>query len=117
MGQAGSAPRGKDAVAVANFIERCRIRGIKGVVFDMDQCFVAKHSRGRLKRDELPGFVQAVTPAFRLLVPALVEAGFRLAIATHSDGIEFTEEKPRSTHIIGKELADAVSGLSICPFI
>jgi hypothetical protein len=89
-------------------VDLLRRRGIKCCVFDMDQCLVAAHSRGSLRRQDLDQFIQAVTPSFQLLVPALKAAGIKLAVATHSDGIEHTSKKPRSTHIIGKELAHAV---------
>jgi hypothetical protein len=89
-------------------VEQLRRRGIKCVVFDMDQCLVAAHSRGSMCRQDLHQFIRAVTPSFQSLVPALKMAGIKLAIATHSDGIEHTNKKPRTTHIIGKELADAV---------
>ena len=34
----------------AAFVARVKNRGIKVVVYDMDQCLVARHSRGRLRR-------------------------------------------------------------------
>lgn len=90
-------------------IELLRRQSIKLVVFDMDQTAVAAHSRGRLLRKDLQGFIDKATPAFRSLVPQLLHNGFSVAIATHSDEAEFSRPGiDRSTHILGKELATSM---------
>jgi len=44
-------------------------KNIKVVVFDMDQCIVASHSRGNMTYKKLPGFLKKVTKDFKLIVP------------------------------------------------
>lgn len=89
---------------------------IRLVVFDMDQTAVAMHSRGQLRRTDLRDYLEHATPDFRQLVPALHQNGFFLAIATHSDAAEFSENKldqngclvQPETHILGEELVRAL---------
>ena len=83
---------------------------IRVVVFDMDQCLVARHSMGRLRiGSDLVDYLSRITPDFILFAKALHEKGIRLAIATHSDSIEYNEPfRSRATHIIGDDLAMAV---------
>lgn len=97
-----------------NDIEKCvrvlRDNGIKVCVFDMDQTAVAAHSRGRLRRGGLAQetYINRATRAFVELVPALHRNGFGLAIATHSDEHEYSENVRPETHILGSALARAV---------
>ena len=53
-------------------------------------------------------YLDAATPTFRTLAPALHAAGINLAIATHSDEAEFGGAIQKATHILGDELAHAV---------
>jgi hypothetical protein len=80
----------------------------KAVAFDMDQCIVACHSRGRLRRDELDSFLAKISPDFIALVPLLVARNVKLSITTHSDEAEYTPSKPESTYIMGDELVRSV---------
>lgn len=92
-------------------VQLLRQHRIRLVVFDMDQTAVRQHSRGCLQRSQLRDYCQQATPAFRQLVPVLLEHKIHVAIATHSDEAEFVWDKPgkpnihRSTHILGAELA------------
>ena len=80
----------------------------KAVAFDMDQCVVASHSRGKLSREELPSYLAKITPDFVDLVPLLISRGVKLSIATHSDSAEYSGSVAPSTHIMGEELARSV---------
>ena len=82
--------------------------GVRVVVFDMDQTMVAMHCRGRLLRTDLANFASRATPDFVAAARALAAAGFKLAVATHSDAAEHCAERPLETHIIGKPLAEQV---------
>lgn len=82
---------------------------IKLVVFDMDQTAVQAHSRGCLRRgDSLEAYSKKAAPDWLALVPALFQAGYKLAIATHSDAAQYSEIVQPATHILGTELAHAV---------
>ena len=90
-----------------------RDNSIRVVAFDMDQTAVALHSRGRLKREKLPQFLEKATSDFISLVPDLHKHGFGLSIATHSDEKEFATGRQAllidpKTHIMGEELAKAL---------
>ena len=99
-----------------NCMNKVKLLGLRVVVFDMDQCLVAQHSRGRMTRTELPFFINAVTAGFKAAVHELSVAGIKVAVATHSDGIEYTSSndgKPRRTHIIGVDLAKLVLEVAV----
>ena len=78
------------------------------IVFDMDQCMVAAHSRGRLRRSQLASFTSRLSADFAVLATACAAAGLRLAVATHSDEAEYGWLRPRTDFIIGDELVHAV---------
>ena len=81
--------------------------GIKVVIFDMDQCMVAMHSMGRLKRSNLHVFVGKTSDDFIIFARALHKAGVKLAVATHSDSAEYNSLlRPRTQYIIGEELVE-----------
>lgn len=66
------------------------------VVFDMDQCAVGQHSRGRLPRAELSNFASKATPDFVAAVRSLAVMGtVGLAMATHSDLAQHSPDRPR----------------------
>eukprot|EP01052_Picozoa_sp_SAG31_P060028 SAG31_NODE_19252_length_608_cov_0.952849_1_plen_122_part_10 len=74
------------------------------VVFDMDQCAVGQHSRGRLPKAELRNFASKATPDFVAAVRALAVMGtVGLAMATHSDLAEHSPDRPRC----GKQCTDS----------
>ena len=83
---------------------------VQVVVFDMDQCLVARHSMGRLRiGSDLVDYLSRITPDFVFLAKALHKRGIRMAIATHSDSIEYDAPfRSRTTHIIGDDLVKAV---------
>lgn len=89
-------------------IKQLKSSGIKVVAFDMDQTAVSIHSRGKLQRDQLDGFLGHATEDFRTLVPLLHAEGLGLSIATHSDEAEFGPVVKPETHILGSELAGAL---------
>ena len=77
------------------------------VCFDMDQCAVGCHSRGRMLRKKLDEFVSKVSADFLLAVPALSKRNVKLAIVTHSDLAQHGPTKPRrgdDAVILGDEL-------------
>ena len=74
------------------------------VCFDLDQCAVRQHSRGRLLRTDLDGFASRVSPDFVSAIPALLDHSVKLAIVTHSDLAQHGPNKPRGN----KGLPDAV---------
>jgi acetyl esterase/lipase len=81
--------------------------GIKVVIFDMDQCMVAMHSMGRLRRDNFHVFVSKTSNDFIIFARALHSAGVKLAVATHSDSAEYNALlRPRTQYIIGEELVE-----------
>ena len=81
--------------------------GIKVVVFDMDQCIVAMHSMGRLRRSEFSTFAQKITEDFLIFAKILHFSGVKLAVGTHSDSIEYNKYyKSETDFIIGDELVD-----------
>ena len=88
---------------------------VQVVVFDMDQCLVARHSMGRLRiGSDLVDYLSRITPDFVVLAKALHKRGIRLAIATHSDSVEYDAPfRSRATHIIGDDLAKAVLSHSL----
>ena len=90
---------------VKRCIQLLQHHAIKVVAFDMDQTAVSVHSRGRLRREKLDGYLDKATPDFLRIVPALYKHGFNLCIATHSDEAEFGILVRPETHILGKELA------------
>ena len=65
------------------------------VCFDLDQCAVQCHSRGRLLRKNLDDFTSQISPDFVLAVPALLKCNIKLAIVTHSDLAQHELSKPR----------------------
>ena len=85
----------------------------KVVAFDMDQCIVDCHSRGRLRRDELGSFLAKISPDFIALVPLLVSRNVKLSITTHSDEAEYTSTINKSTHIMGEELVRSVLAAAV----
>ena len=102
-----------DAAAFAGL---CYVWGFKVVAFDMDQCLVSQHSRGKLKRGaELESYIGNVTPDFKATVSALAREGIYLAVATHSDEVEYGVTHPThpATHIMGAELAERVLAAAV----
>lgn len=100
-----------DDDAAAAFARRVS-RHFSVVCFDLDQCAVRRHSRGRLLRTELSAFVDDVSPDFVRAVPALIEQGVRLAITTHSDLGQHCASKPRgdgpNAVVLGDDLVHEV---------
>lgn len=81
------------------------------VCFDLDQCAVQCHSRGRLPRENLDDFASKISPDFVLAVPALLECNIKLAIVTHSDLAQHGDLKPRrgpGAIVLGDELVHEV---------
>ncbi|CAM9292436.1 unnamed protein product [Choristocarpus tenellus] len=87
-----------------------KFSGVKVAAFDMDQCLVAQHSRGRMTHQNLPKFLAKVTPDFLIAVPILIEEGLNVAVATHSDRAEYNWLQGRTprTHLLGEDLVWAV---------
>jgi len=81
---------------------------VRCVAFDMDQCLVAQHSRGRLRKDELGGFLSRVTPDFVKMCPLLHARGVKLAVCTHSDTAEYNLFVKPETHVLGEHLVAEV---------
>ena len=81
------------------------------VCFDMDQCAVECHSRGRLPRKDVDQFASKISADFVLAVPALLERNIKLAIVTHSDLAQHGPAKPRrgeGAFVLGDELVHEV---------
>jgi len=98
---------------VNDFADRIESR-FKVVAWDMDQCAVRHHSRGRLQRVDLEEFAKQVSPDFVLSVKELARRGrVGLAIATASDLAEHSPERPRGSVILGDELALEVLRLAV----
>ena len=104
---------------VRDCIALLHAQAIRCVAFDMDFTAVARHSRGRLRRDCLQHeYLDYAVPPFVALVPALHAAGIHVAITTHSDEAEFDSNNNNnnnnnggirhSTHILGHELVQAL---------
>ena len=83
------------------------------VCFDLDQCAVQTHSRGRLRRRDLDAFASHVSKDLVAAVPALLRHNCSLAIVTHSDLAQHGTLKPRDTFILGDDLVHEV--LKRCP--
>jgi hypothetical protein len=93
-------------------------KGIRVCVFDMDQTAVAAHSHGRLKRGApLEHYLSRVSPDFQALVPLLHRHQIHLAIATHSDELEYGGHVQPTTHILGTELAQTMIRATFPPDI
>jgi len=86
---------------------------VKCVAFDMDQCLVAQHSRGRMSKANLSGFLSRVTPDFVKLVPELHRRGVKLAVCTHSDRAEYNAFIKPETHVLGEDLVEEVLRASV----
>eukprot|EP00284_Hemiselmis_tepida_P013148 CAMPEP_0174921934 /NCGR_PEP_ID=MMETSP1355-20121228/5505_1 /TAXON_ID=464990 /ORGANISM="Hemiselmis tepida, Strain CCMP443" /LENGTH=213 /DNA_ID=CAMNT_0016167465 /DNA_START=195 /DNA_END=836 /DNA_ORIENTATION=- len=86
---------------------------VQCVAFDMDQCLVAQHSRGRLSKKNLGGFLSRVTPDFVKLVPELHRRGVKLAVCTHSDKAEYNAVIRPETHVLGEDLVGEVLRASV----
>jgi len=103
-----------DAAEFANLLF---VAGIKAVAFDMDQCLVAQHSLGKLRRGAAHEAYKAnATPDFVATVHKLADDGIKLAVATHSDEIEYGTshlETHSTTHIMGQELAESVLAAAV----
>ena len=69
------------------FVSYLREQQIECVVFDLDRTLVSQHSGGCVPAASLASFAASATPAVRLLLPHLVEQGFRIAIATFADAL------------------------------
>jgi hypothetical protein len=81
------------------------------VCFDLDQCAVQCHSRGRLLRKNIEDFASRISPDFVLAIPALLEINIKLAIVTHSDLAQHGSSKPRrgpDAFVMGDELVHEV---------
>eukprot|EP00536_Pseudo-nitzschia_multiseries_P004747 jgi/Psemu1/10738/gm1.10738_g len=83
------------------------------VCFDMDQCAVRRHSRGRLPRSksEIDEYAASASPDFASAVPALLGRNVRLAIVTHSDLAEHEPSRPRKGEgavVLGDDLVHEV---------
>jgi len=108
----GAADADADAAADA-FAEKASDR-FDVVCFDLDQCAVGCHSRGRLMRKDVDGFASKVSSDFVRAVPALLERGVKLAIVTHSDLAQHGPTNPRrggedaSSFLLGDELVHEV---------
>ena len=99
-----------DAMA-ASIASRIAQLGVKCVAFDMDQCTVAQHSMGSMSRhgDALKKFIARTSSSFAPLARNLHQQGVLLAIATHSDAIEYsTKNRSDKDYIIGDELVQRV---------
>lgn len=97
-------------ITVADFAKSVSDR-FDVVCFDLDQCAVQCHSRGRLPRKNLDDFASKISPDFVLVVPALLECNVKLAIVTHSDLAQHGDSKPRRGEdaiVLGDELAHEV---------
>lgn len=96
--------------SVARVLAReLREQGVRSVIFDMDQCLVSAHSRGRLRRRDLDAFVARVKPDFIAAANELHNFGFSLAVATHSDQEESAAYgRHASEYIMGEELVGEV---------
>ena len=84
----------------------------------MDQCIVAMHSMGTLKRGKnLNKYLNKISEDFVLLSNVLHQRGIKLAVATHSDSMEYNRRGPlnisRSTHIMGEDLVEMVLERSV----
>jgi len=98
-----------DVAAIADAIAK----RVQCVAFDMDQCLVAQHSRGRLSKENLSGFLSRVTPDFVKLVPELDRRGVKLAVCTHSDKAEYNAFVKPETHVLGEDLVEEVLRASV----
>ena len=99
------------------FVKEVISHGVKAVIFDMDQCLVNAHSRGRLHRSELDYFLSKITKDFKYVTEALSRHNIRMAIATFSDSFEYHPLwKKKEDYIIGDDLVQAVLS-SISPNI
>jgi sporulation-control protein spo0M len=58
-----------------------------------------------------------VTPDFQALIPLLHRRQFHLAIATHSDELEYGDKVQPLTHILGRELAQTMVRATFPPDI
>ncbi|VEU34500.1 unnamed protein product [Pseudo-nitzschia multistriata] len=100
--------------AAANFAEKVKDR-FDVVCFDLDQCAVARHSRGRLPRSDLDAFASCASADFVRAIPALLARGVGLAVCTHSDlaqhrsgdGVERPRRGDRAV-VLGDELVHEV---------
>lgn len=90
-------------------VDLLKEKNIRVCVFDMDLTAVAAHSRGRLQRAKLNDYLNQATPDFLALVPLLCQQHeIGVAIATHSDEAEYSATVTPETHILGKDLAQAL---------
>jgi len=75
---------------VTSFLSILRSHSIRCVVFDLDRTLVSLHSGGSVSASELSTFARSLSPAARLLIPALVHAGIGVAVATFADDLYST---------------------------
>ena len=104
--QAANMTMDETAVRVA---EAMKSRGIAVVAFDMDQTISRLHSQGRMTKPDTDGsfeaFVTGTTPSFVAMVAALRHVDIQVAVATHSDQIEYDRlPRGRADHLLGEDL-------------
>jgi len=96
--------------AAADFAEKISDR-FDVVCFDLDQCAVQCHSRGRLLRTDLDDFASKISPDFVRAIPELLNRGIKIAIVTHSDLAQHGPSKPRrgpDAFVFGDELVQEI---------
>ena len=88
------------------FIEKLRSLNVKVIAFDMDQTAVRAHSMGQLKKEDFNKYADKASDDFLEIIPILIKEGFKIAIATHSDEVEYGDEIHPRTHLLGYHLVD-----------
>lgn len=91
------------------FIAKLRERGIKVVVWDMDQTMGGGHCGEGILKEQAAEYIAQASPDFVEAVRALHLLDFKLAVATNSDPLEYDlPGQSRETHILGPDLAFAL---------
>jgi hypothetical protein len=88
-------------------------RGVRCVVFDLDQTLVAMHSRGSLARSQLPAYIASLSATCRVSIPALLAANVRVAVASFSDDLYTSDLVGFPSSTVDTDLNGRVAGVTI----
>jgi hypothetical protein len=101
----------EEARVAAAFAHAMVERGVRCVVFDMDQTLVAMHSRGSLARFQLPAYIASLSAACRVTIPALLAANVRVAVASFSDDLYTSGLVGFPSSTVDTDLSGRVAGV------
>lgn len=93
-------------------IKALQDRDIQVCVFDLDQTLINAHTKGIILETTLESFIKSISPVAIKLIPCLLKAGLKVAIATMTDelyNVLMTDRdkksgKPERKYLSGRQL-------------